>query len=431
MKSFSRLLAPTLIVIWSLPDVAAGTPPDELRAVAQQIAEQITAKPQIRSDMYGAEFRRAVPDERIVDIYKAFFQQYGAVLHIAPHKENTATSGKFTFFWKDVEMPVSLSIEAAAPHRVASLWFGPPTPRLKSLDEVTARLAKLPGQMSYQLERLDDGKVLQLLNPDTPLAIGSAFKLYILATLVEERAPWDKVVKLEARHKSLPGGEMQDWPDGAPVTVHTLALKMISISDNTATDHLLAVAGREEVEKRLAGLGMKDPQRDMPFLSTREMFQLKNDAEVRKKYLAAGLAGRRALLAELDDKPLPTLAQVLAWKGPIAIDQIEWFASAADLCRIVQWYDKQADPTALAILAVNPGLHPAADKFTYIGFKGGSETGVLNMTWLLHSQSGRHYALSASWNNPAEDVDLLQFSGLMLAVMDLLESPPSEKPAAK
>jgi hypothetical protein len=56
---------------------------------------------------------------------------------------------------------------------------------------------------------------------------------------------------------------------------------------------------------------------------------------------------------------------------------------------------------------------------------------VLNMTWLLHSSSGRHYALSASWNNPEKDVDVEQFSGLMLAVMDLLESRGPDHPPTK
>ncbi len=430
MKRRHNSLGGLVIVIWSFSVAAADKPTDPLTAIAQRIADQITAKPQIPDGMYSPDFVKAVPPERLVGLYQSFFEKYGPVLHVVPQKGNTATSGKFSFAWKEVEMPVSLTIEAAAPHQVLGLLFGPATPRLRSLEEVTARLAKLPGQVGYQLQRLDDGKVLQSLNADTPLAIGSTFKLYVLATLVEEKTPWDKVVKIEARHKSLPSGEMQNWPDGSPVTVHTLALKMISISDNTAADHLLALAGRAEVEKRLAELGIKDPQRDVPFLSTRELFQLKTDADLRKKYLAADTVGREMLLKELADKALPTLAQ-LEWGGPIAIDQLEWFASAADLCRLMQWYDQHADSSALAILAINPGLHPAADKFSYVGYKGGSESGVLNMTWLLHTQSSRRYALSASWNNPEKEVDLSEFSGLMLAAMDLLETPPPKKPAAK
>ncbi len=193
-----------------------------------------------------------------------------------------------------------------------------------------------------QLLRLDDDKVLQSLHADTPLAIGSTFKLYVLAALVKRQVAWDKVVKLDAQHKSLPSGEMQTWPDGSPVTVHTLALKMISVSDNTAADTLLRLAGREKVEKRLSELGMKNPQANVPFLSTRELFQLKGDAALRKAYLAADVPGRIAVLKKLADKPLPNASE-MQWSEPIAIDRLEWFASAADLCQLMAWFDKQHD----------------------------------------------------------------------------------------
>jgi hypothetical protein len=105
----------------------------------------------------------------------------------------------------------------------------------------------------------------------------------------------------------------------------------------------------------------------------------------------------------------------------VAIDEVEWFASAADLCRVMRWFDKRADSTALAILAVNPGLKIPADKFPYVGFKGGSETGVLNLTWLLRTKEGRSYALAATWNNPEQAVELEKFSGLLLAAAELLD----------
>ena len=136
-----------------------------------------------------------------------------------------------------------------------------------------------------------------------------------------------------------------------------------------------------------------------------------------------------AVLKKLADKPLPNASE-MQWSEPIAIDRLEWFASAADLCQLMAWFDKQRDSAALDILAINPGVHPAADRFDYVGYKGGSESGVLNMTWLLHSKSGHRYALSASWNDPAHDVDVERFSGLMLAVMDLSETSPTN-PKAK
>ena len=275
-----------LILLAGSLDGAEGR--DALNTVANQIARQIAAQPQASAEMFAPPFLKAVSVEQIAAIYKSLHEKYGPVLHVLPLKGATATSGKFTFACKTVEFPVSLTIEPAAPHRIAGLWFGPPTPRLQSLEEATAQLAKLSGQVSYELLRLDDGKALQSLHADTPLAIGSTFKLYVLAALVKRQVAWDKVVKLDAQHKSLPSGEMQTWPDGSPVTVHTLALKMISISDNTAADTLLHLAGREQVEMLLPKVGMKNPQANVPFLSTRELFQLKSDAAPRQ-----GISGGR------------------------------------------------------------------------------------------------------------------------------------------
>src|SRR5690242_18335567 len=57
-------------------------------------------------------------------------------------------------------------------------------PAADPIEEVVAALGKLPGQVSFQLQRLDpQPQVLYKLNPDVQLAIGSTFKLYILAAL--------------------------------------------------------------------------------------------------------------------------------------------------------------------------------------------------------------------------------------------------------
>jgi beta-lactamase class A len=398
---------------------------DALQSTAQAIADQISGEPGIQTSLYAPSFLQGVPVEKISDLYASMRSQSGPVLHVIERSRDSTEQGRFEFDFKQSAVPVSLTIEAAVTHRVIGLWFGPPVPRMRSLREVSAQLAALPGQVSFEALRLDDGALLASLNPDRALAIGSTFKLYVLAELAEEGIPWDKVTRLQERYKSLPSGDLQKWPDDSPLTVHTLAVQMISQSDNTAADHLLALVGRENVED-LPRVGMKDPSADIPFLGTLEIFRLKADAALRHEYLAADVAGRRALLDKLSNQPKPTMEEFESL-NPVAIDQIEWFASAADLCRVMGCFDKRNDPIVQSILAVNPGLQISPDQFSYIGYKGGSEPGVLNMTWLLRSRSGRHYALSATWNDPAKDVDLQKFAGIMLAATDVLESV--EKPA--
>ena len=424
----TKCLLAVVLFLWCITPSRADTP-EALPSTAQKIADQITGDPQINAELYAPVFLKAVPATQMAALCKSLHRTNGPVTGITPNAGNTATDGKFTFRFTDGDMPVTLTLEAAAPHRVAGLWFGPITPHLKSLADLTARLDKLPGQVGFQLQRLDNGQVLAALHPEKPLAIGSTFKLYILATLLKDKQPWDKVIKLEDRYKSLPSGELQNWPAGSPVTVHTLALKMIANSDNTASDHLLALAGPAHVQSLQGDFGLKDAHGDSPFLSTLEMFRLKTDASLRKEFLAADAAGRAALLAKQSGKPAPNPA-LFDQAKPVAIDQIEWFASPADLCRLMQYFDKTDDATTLAILAVNPGLNIPKDRFTYAGYKGGSEPGVISMTWLLRAKDGKHYALTGTWNDPQKPVFEETFAGLMQAALDLAADSAKTPPAA-
>ena len=257
--------------------------------MANQIARQIAAQPQVSAEMFAPPFLKAVPQARIAAIYKSLHEKYGPVLHVVPLKGATATSGKFTFACTTVEFPVSLTIDPAAPHRIAGLWFGPPTPRLQSLEEASAAIGQAagPGELSSLL-RLDDDKVLQSLHADTPLAIGSTFKLYVLAALVKRQVAWDKVVKLDARHKSLPSGEMQTWPDGSPVTRAYAGFEDDFGQRQHRRRYTVASRRRKKVEKRLSGLGMKNPQANVPFLSTREIISIEERCRA-----AQGISGGR------------------------------------------------------------------------------------------------------------------------------------------
>src|SRR5262249_16388416 len=140
-----------------------------------------------------------------------------------------------------------------------------------TLSETIAALRALPGKVSVLVTT--DGKTDAELEPDAELAVASAFKLAVLAALREEidakKLAWAQVVSLKPEHKSLPGPEglLQKWPDGAPLTLHTLATLMISRSDNTAADVLINVVGHAPLERLSPG--------NAPFLTTREAFVLK------------------------------------------------------------------------------------------------------------------------------------------------------------
>lgn len=388
--------------------------------VAAKIAALVCEDPQDFEDLFAESFLEAVPADQIHGLFAQGFRDHGKVLEVRPLDRDSDTQGRFDFAFGDRSVvTVTLTIDEDAPHRVTGLFLGPARVPLESLDDVVAALKQFPGTVSFKAVRLD-GKPATVaeLEPDRALAIGSAFKLYVLGALVEDKRKWDEVVTLKDEWKSLPSGILQNWPAGSPVTLHTLAVEMISISDNTAADHLLFTAGRDRVEAVMETMGCEEPAKSRPFLSTGELFKLRTNKTLRKAYLKADEAGRRAMLAkEVKDAPRPILA---AWPKVGAISKIEWFASAADLCRAMDWFRARADEKALGVLGVNRGLAIRKDVWPYCGFKGGSEPGVLNMTWLLKRDDGAWFAVSVGWNDKDEPLQENRMFALAQAAIDLL-----------
>jgi hypothetical protein len=201
---------------------------------------------------------------------------------------------------------------------------------------------------------------------------------------------------------------------------------MISISDNTAADELLMTLGRERVEAILPATGHAKPELNVPFLTTLEMFKLKGEptGQAATAYLALDAKGRRAFLADTIAKVKSEDAKPFQDGKPAYVDKIEWFASATDMCRVMNWLRQQTegDKTARQILAINPGtgLIIARDKWQYVGFKGGSEPGVLNMTYLLQSTKGDWYALSVGWNNQHAPLENQKLFALLQQILKII-----------
>jgi len=281
---------------------------------------------------------------------------------------------------------------------------------------VDAALRSVAPKVRLFVGEVTDGtcEPIHTIDPDTPAPLGSAFKLYVLDALgravAAHEVSWDQQLTISAPVKSFPSGVLQDEPDGTRISVRDVAAKMISLSDNTAADMLIHLLGRSRVEAALGAAGMTDPARDLPFLTTRELFTLKLDQwpSLADRYLAADTTARRALLADtVDPSALPPATP---WTTPRDIDTVEWFASARDICRVY---------ASLGALARRPGLAPIADVFALndggLGldaaqwqttwFKGGSEPGVLTLNYLATTRSGHTYVVSALAENASAPID--------------------------
>ena len=164
-----------------------------------------------------------------------------------------------------------------------ALLSAPPAETERIVEAASAKaLAEVPGESAFVFAEINEAGVQPLFGIGTEkrFAIGSGFKLFILGRLIDEvnagRRRLGDTMLLQRALRGPPHSEMAEWPIGIPVTLSTLALKMISVSDNTATDHLMFLLGREEIERQMRTMGHSHPEVNQPLLSTREMTMLRD-----------------------------------------------------------------------------------------------------------------------------------------------------------
>lgn len=425
------VLALLAVLALTLPPQAfaqpAPEPPAATRTALETRADQVVALLNASvepADIFTDGFRAAVADDQIRTLSASFTAQFGRAVEVALLNPRDGTRAALEIRFERGLAKGGLAISPSEDNRINELRF-------TSIDAVAvagdtpaaiaADLAALPGEVNALFAPLGGTPVISR-NADTRLALGSTFKLYVLAALAEDvkagRRKWSDIVVLT--EKSFPSGQLQNWPEGSPVTLHTLASLMISISDNTATDQLIAVLGKQRILKLMKDSGHSDPGANDPFLTTRELFLLKaSDDETIARWRAAGPDDSVFLVSDNIGGPDAELARINAAfaNGPKAID-IEWFASPADLAKLLAYMRKTADPKVFDIMAINPSATDAIKaNWVYIGYKGGSEPGVLNLTWLLTDKQGRDWVLTLGWNNAAAVVDEGKLEGIAQRIL--------------
>ncbi|MEA5469315.1 serine hydrolase [Spirulina sp. 06S082] len=351
------------------------------------------------AELFDPSFLEQIPLANIDKIFGQIQQTLGNYQNVQE------TENGYLIVFEQGSVPAQISLNENG--QIIYLFFQPPIGNSLSWTEILQQLEEFSGEIGFLVTK--DGEAIAQLNRDRPLAVGSAFKLAVLAALqkeiIGENLAWDDVVKLDSQWQSLPSGILQDWQAGFPVTLHTLATLMISLSDNTATDALIFLLGREKVE------AFSD--RNQPFLTTREAFILKNpeNQTFLQQYRDGDEKEKRQVLAAARSASLPNAN--LFTGNPIATD-IEWFFTSRELCSLM------AEVGDLPLMSVNPGIANPADWQT-VAFKGGSEPGVLNFTTQLVDKTGSHYCLTLTWNDdkPLDEIRLLTIYTSAIAALSL------------
>lgn len=297
----------------------------------------------------------------------------------------------------------------------------------ETVDEGFQRLGEI-GTLRALTAEIVDGSCDPIAGHDEDEAapLGSIFKLYVLAALgdaVESgEVSWNDEIVIRDGLKSVPSGTLQDREAGEVVTVHETARLMISISDNTAADHLIAMLGRRTVEATMAAYGHASPDLNIPFMDTREFTALKVGpaSGLRIQWIEGDEEARRSIIRQISGITTGDLP-VQDWTRPIDPHVVEWFASPSDLCTLAAGLLDLAGsvPEIAEILGANPGVPVEPGTWESIWFKGGSEPG-LAAAWFVTRGDGRTFVTAGSVVDPEAAIDTDEAVLLFAAIRDLL-----------
>lgn len=281
-------------------------------------------------------------------------------------------------------------------------------PAIDKWSDIDAEIAKTGAKYSYQVSKVTDGKCETVAgtNTDLSLPLASIFKLYVLLAVSDaikaNTLSWDDKLTITKDGKALGSAGLDKLPPGSQITVRTAAQQMISASDNMATDLLIARLGPGAVERALVTAGHHDPASMTPFPTMHQVFSVGwGEPNLREQWRNASPQDRAQLFQQTNSRPYqpdPNRTHT-----PASNDGLEWFGSAADICRVHAALQKSAVGEATPvkqILSALPGIDLDPAKWHYIGAKGGNLPGDLTFSWYAVDHTGQPWVVSFQLNWP-------------------------------
>ncbi|KZL17393.1 serine hydrolase [Pseudovibrio sp. WM33] len=325
--------------------------------------------------MFTAGFLSLVGEQGLKRSLEDALAAYGAAQEISKETQKNA------FLVKTTHFKIVVLLDRERSRKIKGLFVRPALYQVENLDECLSLMQEIAGTSSLLIRK--DGVEIFSKNADQPLAIGPAYKLFVMQELVRRvksgELKWNQKVRLEKDLESHPVSNLYAKMSGGLVTLQVLAQHTMAASDNSAADVVLNLIGTKALETR---------EERTPFLTSRQFYQLKADRALADKYGQADVAKRRKILEKIEERPLPAIEDV----ADPYLTGVEWYASAEELCDVI---GEIADDKAMQF---NPGLAEKTD-WQRIAFKAGSEIGVLNFTYDLKGLNGTHWQVALTWNH--------------------------------
>ena len=281
-------------------------------------------------------------------------------------------------------------------------------PPINSWQDIDAALSQSGARYSYQVSKVNDGNCDKIAGTNTgeSLPLASIFKTYVLFAVEDAvlagTLHWNDMLTITTEAKKLGSSGFDKLPAGSQITVRQAAGKMISTSDNMATDLLIERLGTPAIEQALIRAGHHDPASMTPFPTMRELFSVGwGNPDVREQWKTATPAGRAELLNDANSRPYEP--DPLRTHAPGSAFGAEWYGSAEDICRVhARLQHNAVGPAApvRTIMSEIPGIDLDRSQWPYIGAKAGNLPGDLTFSWYAIDRTGQAWVVSFQLNWP-------------------------------
>ena len=315
-----------------------------------------------------------------------------------------------------------------------------PADQTLTLSQAADKFMTLSDTPALLIGRIDNSNACTATigrNADQLRATGSIFKTWILGAIGRAVADGsldpETTIPLSASKLAL-AGTINSEPLGTPFPLLDMAELMMGISDNTATDHLHALVGRDRIEQTVDAFNFSAPDVLKPFLNISEQFSLYFSFPLATAldYVNGTESYQRQFLQDQIEPITPVMG------GPFANTQIfltgTWRATPTDICRAFAQLRRLPQGSdaidlvdhALGASAAQPEVRGNWDRVWY---KGGSLDGsaghyVLTHAWMLENAGQDPWVVIAMSNNSTGGIDEFAVQSVTGRMLELVSQMP-------
>ncbi len=275
-------------------------------------------------------------------------------------------------------------------------------------------------------------------NADSPRATASIFKTWVLGgvgqAIVAGAVAASDPVPLVASELAQ-GGAINVEPLGTPFPVRDLATLMMGISDNTATDLLHELVGRELIGQVVDAFGVAQPDLLKPMLGISEQFHLFRSFPLAESltYVNGTQAFKNQFLQERIVPLGPNNGG--AFNNTTLYTDGSWRASPFDICRAFGQL-RRLPQGSEAMLLVDAAFGAAAaqpdvrSRWDRVWYKGGSLASganglhVLTHAWMLENAGEDPHVVIAMSNSIGGGIDQFFVQSITGRLLELVALMP-------